>query len=905
VQNWPVIWRSGDVELDADRLELRRGGQVVPVEPQVFGVLVHLVEHRDRVVSHRELLETVWADRAVTPSALASRVKAARRALGDDGQRQEMIATVHGRGYRFVGVIDEVTPLLPTRRSTDPVDHGGERVDNEPWPLVGRRDLVDEVVQLFEERLAGGVALVGPRGIGLGRLANACADAIAARSRAVVERVLPSDGGVDIAFAPVAHLLPAEIVAAESGAPDLARTNMLRRAVEAVAVRWRPDVPVLMVDDLEHLEPLSAAFVDAIGAAGLAFVIAVTRRPTTDRSEQRAGKAGWLHEIRVDPLSELDVDVLLYRVLGGPVDPRTLEQLSRATRRHPALLRDVVTTSVATGALRRVDGVWTAVEPITSSAAGTWPPPELGAEARAGAELIATGDHLALQVAIDLAGDAAVDELDGAGLLLVEQLGTEWTVTVADPLVRAAILGSMGSLRRRRVETELAGLLSRERIDPRSAAAAVEARTALRLPFDDALVLAFARRAMLEGDLASAARLVHHLGHESPESTVVRAELAFASGQWRTAERLFDLAEPERLSSPDLALVLRRRATIRYERRGERREVVDALASDARSQRGRTAHALTARRVSMLADLGHADDVVAEVDDLLEDGGTIGIEAALAVATARAQRGELALGHASLDRIEQLLARLPKVWAPEPRAAVAMVRALLLSQGGRLDDAARTVRAEVPHRGPHALGYAPVFASQIELLAGRPRAAANDLHYFLSTVQRDRFPHYVDAAETTLAQAEARLGRRDSFAWSVESGIEALDRLDGDQRWVCAVAAAELATYLDDGPAVRAVLADCATEASDRGATLREAEVLVALAALDPTGAVADQVAPSIDAFSTHVGGAWWLVRAQLVRALAAQSGIGAALGAYRAIGYAGAVEAVIVGRRERSAVPA
>lgn len=102
-------YRFEDCELDTDVFELRRAGEPVKVEPQVFDVLVHLLLHRDRVVSKEELLDEVWGDRFVSESALTSRIKAARQAVGDDGQVQRCIRTVHGRGYRFVAPTDEIT----------------------------------------------------------------------------------------------------------------------------------------------------------------------------------------------------------------------------------------------------------------------------------------------------------------------------------------------------------------------------------------------------------------------------------------------------------------------------------------------------------------------------------------------------------------------------------------------------------------------------------------------------------------------------------------------------------------------------------------------------------------------------------------------------------------------------
>lgn len=104
-------YRFGDCELDLERFELRRAGEAVHVEPQVFEVLAYLVAHRERVVPKTELLDAVWGNRFVGDSALTSRLKAARRAVGDDGRRQCVIATVHGRGYRFVApLLDEPLP---------------------------------------------------------------------------------------------------------------------------------------------------------------------------------------------------------------------------------------------------------------------------------------------------------------------------------------------------------------------------------------------------------------------------------------------------------------------------------------------------------------------------------------------------------------------------------------------------------------------------------------------------------------------------------------------------------------------------------------------------------------------------------------------------------------------------
>lgn len=98
----------GDLVIDTDRFLLERGGTSLHVQPQVFDVLSHLVRNRERVVPKTELLDSIWGDRFVSESTLTSRIKAARRVVGDDGISQAVIRTVHGRGYRWVADVEPV-----------------------------------------------------------------------------------------------------------------------------------------------------------------------------------------------------------------------------------------------------------------------------------------------------------------------------------------------------------------------------------------------------------------------------------------------------------------------------------------------------------------------------------------------------------------------------------------------------------------------------------------------------------------------------------------------------------------------------------------------------------------------------------------------------------------------------
>jgi DNA-binding winged helix-turn-helix (wHTH) protein len=126
-----MIFAFDAYELDTARLEIRRDGEALPIEPQVFDVLAYLVTNRDRLVSKEELLDNVWGDRFVSESALTSRIKTARRLIGDDGSRQSLIRTVHGRGYRFVATVeapgaaeDSVVNAPPSPRAGHPLTVG-------------------------------------------------------------------------------------------------------------------------------------------------------------------------------------------------------------------------------------------------------------------------------------------------------------------------------------------------------------------------------------------------------------------------------------------------------------------------------------------------------------------------------------------------------------------------------------------------------------------------------------------------------------------------------------------------------------------------------------------------------------------------------------------------------------
>jgi TolB-like protein/Tfp pilus assembly protein PilF len=114
-----LVFRFNQVTLDTAQYRLCLAGSPISVEPQVFDLLAYLLENRNRVVTRGELLGNLWKDKVVTDSALGARIKDARKAVGDSGDRQEVIKTFHGRGYQFIAEVSTDPHIAQTTAASD------------------------------------------------------------------------------------------------------------------------------------------------------------------------------------------------------------------------------------------------------------------------------------------------------------------------------------------------------------------------------------------------------------------------------------------------------------------------------------------------------------------------------------------------------------------------------------------------------------------------------------------------------------------------------------------------------------------------------------------------------------------------------------------------------------------
>jgi TolB-like protein/Flp pilus assembly protein TadD len=128
-----LIYKFEDCSLDAARQELRRGAELVAVEPQVLDLIHYLIRNRERVVSKEDLIVNVWGGRAVSDSTLTSRITAARQAIGDSGKDQRLIRTVARKGLRFIGEVRECpSSTRPSVGYTETVAQHNETSSSRP-----------------------------------------------------------------------------------------------------------------------------------------------------------------------------------------------------------------------------------------------------------------------------------------------------------------------------------------------------------------------------------------------------------------------------------------------------------------------------------------------------------------------------------------------------------------------------------------------------------------------------------------------------------------------------------------------------------------------------------------------------------------------------------------------------
>ena len=333
-----MILRFANCELDLARVVLRRDGQEVRLEPQAFDVLALLVQRRGSVVRKDELLDQVWGDRFVSESALTTRIKVVRQAVADDGVRQAIIRTVHGKGYEFIAPV-EVVPDTPPRDADAaaaelPVAGLGTAIQ----PLIGRQETLQVLGEAIEHHRL--ITLVGPGGVGKTALALELARSVAAR------------------FADDVHVVELVRVVDEEATASAVATAIdvnLRRSSsidDAIVAMLRPRHALLLLDNCEHLiEPVADLVSRLLRETLMVWIVATSREPLAVAGEQL-----WA----VEPLPTEATD----GVADGDATtiPAVALFVARAQAADPAFGVDEATAPVIVEICRRLDGIPLAIE---------------------------------------------------------------------------------------------------------------------------------------------------------------------------------------------------------------------------------------------------------------------------------------------------------------------------------------------------------------------------------------------------------------------------------------------------------------------------------------------------------------------------------------------------------------
>ena len=158
----PAMYAFAGVEVDAGAHRLSRDGQEIAVEPKAFAVLLEFLSHPGQLLSRNQLLDAVWGHAFVTPATLNRLVAQLRRALADDAEHPHYIQTVHGLGYRFIALLENLPEkTVPSLRFAPPAR---ARLPERTEPLIGREGDIDALVRMLREHRL--LTITGPGGLG-------------------------------------------------------------------------------------------------------------------------------------------------------------------------------------------------------------------------------------------------------------------------------------------------------------------------------------------------------------------------------------------------------------------------------------------------------------------------------------------------------------------------------------------------------------------------------------------------------------------------------------------------------------------------------------------------------------------------------------------------------------------
>jgi len=362
--------------LDGGRFELLRAGERVPVQPKVLRLLLHLAQHRERVVSHAELLAALWPDEVVSSGSVKRAVKSARRALGERADSCTSIRSVRGAGYQFVASIVHEPEARPAPQPQPPAARGSwivraalDRTLDESWSDAERGE--GHALLLFGEAGVGKssalqrlAAHAQQRGAitWLGRAADVEGAPAYWPFISMLREALQHDSGVPWlplmgeGAADLAQALPdlrAWLPGSGQDAPDIEATAARFRFFDSMLSflrRASARAPLLIV--IDDLPLADAPTIQLFGflarhAAGSRLLLAAALRQGARVREGEGARElqavyGHARHVQVTGFAAEEVGRFIESHMGMPADPALVLQLTEHTAGNPLLLAQLV-----------------------------------------------------------------------------------------------------------------------------------------------------------------------------------------------------------------------------------------------------------------------------------------------------------------------------------------------------------------------------------------------------------------------------------------------------------------------------------------------------------------------------------------------------------------------------------
>ncbi|MEM7443290.1 MAG: winged helix-turn-helix domain-containing protein [Pseudomonadota bacterium] len=302
--------------------ELHERGAPVAIEPKVFDLLLFLIENRERVVTRDEIIDAVWDGRFISDGALSTAISALRRVLGDDGQRQRLVKTVHGRGFRFVGDIEGASTAATSAQLDEIGAPNPSNLNRRRRTLIGRESERAALADLVQPGTL--VSIVGPGGAGKTALAIEVALTCGDNFR----------GGTW--FCDFAPIQTGQVESAVMGAMD-SSAGAGRVDAATIAERIGSSPTLLIFDNCEHVIDDAAQLADELSQQAPNIALLTTTREALElRDEQLFRLAG----LEVDQGDSVAVDLFHHcakRIVDLPRTGRTDEVISDIVKRLEGL----------------------------------------------------------------------------------------------------------------------------------------------------------------------------------------------------------------------------------------------------------------------------------------------------------------------------------------------------------------------------------------------------------------------------------------------------------------------------------------------------------------------------------------------------------------------------------------